>query len=104
MEVFKNTGSNDSALYYARKTLSLAKDLSFANNVIEASSILKDVYKQLNLTDSAFKYQEMMLLTKDSVYSQEKIKQMQNLSFNEQLRQQEILAQQEQYKNKLTGK
>ncbi|MCW3114819.1 MAG: multi-sensor signal transduction histidine kinase [Segetibacter sp.] len=100
-EIFKNIRLFDSAVYYARKALVIAQGQSFENEVIEASSILKDVYKEMNFTDSAFKYQELMLAAKDSVYGQEKVKQMQNLSFNEQLRQQELLAQQQQYQNKV---
>jgi ketosteroid isomerase-like protein len=63
---------------------------SFQSNVYDASKLLADIYRSKNFTDSAFKYLELMLAAKDSFYSEEKLKQLQNLSFNEQLRQQEI--------------
>jgi signal transduction histidine kinase len=91
----------DSAIHYAAQALALAQDLSFTNYAIESSSILRDVYKRTGRTDSAFKYQEIMLGAKDSVYSQEKIKQMQNLAFNEQQREQAIEAEQKAYRNRL---
>ena len=52
-------------------------------------------------TDSAFRYQEIMLAAKDTVYSQEKVKQMQIFAFNEQLKQQEIIAEHDAYRNRL---
>jgi signal transduction histidine kinase len=43
----------------------------------------------------------LLLAAKDSLFSQEKIKQMQNVAFNEQMRQQEIEADKEQYKSRI---
>jgi len=99
--VFFKNANFDSAIYYAGLGLTLSQDHSFSNKTIESSSILKDVYKKLGRTDSAFKYQEIMLAAKDSVYSQAMMKQMQNLGFNEQLKQQEIKAENESYRNRL---
>jgi len=100
-ELFRDTGYPDSVIYYADKGLTLAQNLSFGDKVIESSSILKELYKKAGRTDSAFKYQEIMLAAKDSVFSQEKVKQMQNLAFNEQLSQQEIKAEQQTYRNRI---
>jgi two-component system, NtrC family, sensor kinase len=100
-EIFRDMNQNDSTIYYAGKALTLAQNMSFGDKVIESSAILKDVYKKSLRTDSAFKYQEIMLAAKDSVYNQEKVKQMQNLVFNEQLRQQELISQQTAIRNRL---
>jgi len=99
-EIFSEMGNNDSAIYYATNSLILSEKFSFPNKSIESSSILKDVYKRMGRIDSAFKYQEIMLASNDSVYSQEKVKQMQMLPFNEQLKEQEIIAGKEAYSNK----
>jgi signal transduction histidine kinase len=42
-----------------------------------------------------------MLAVKDSIYSQEKVKQLQNLAFNEQIRQQELAAEREAHFNRI---
>jgi two-component system NtrC family sensor kinase len=87
--VFKQMGQVDSAIYYAKEAMKLAQKESLTPSVLDASALLTELYIKIN-TDSAFKYQRVMLATKDSLFSEEKIKQMQNLSFNEQMRQQEL--------------
>jgi len=88
--VFKNTGMTDSAIFYSKIVVKEGLQKSFLTQVIEASALLKDIYKTNNEKDSAFFYQEIMLAAKDSLFSTEKLNQMQNLSFNEQLRQLEL--------------
>src|ERR1019366_3131615 len=87
--VCKQTGQVDSAVYYAKEAMNLAQKESLTPNVLDASALLTELYIKVN-TDSAFKYQRAMLTAKDSLFSEEKIKQLQNLSFNEQMRQQEL--------------
>jgi len=87
--VFKQMGEIDSAVYYAKEAMMLAQKESLTPNVLDASALLTELYIKIN-TDSAFKYQRVMLAAKDSLFSEEKVKQMQNLSFNEQMRQQEL--------------
>ena len=99
--VFKNIGTEDSAVYYSKKAITEALSASFPSTVLEASKLLVDIYKSKHFTDSAFRYQELMLAAKDSLFSEEKVKQLQNISFNEQLRQQEIQQTEEQYKNRI---
>jgi two-component system NtrC family sensor kinase len=102
--VFREMGQIDSAAYYAKEAMKLAQRESFIPNILDASALLTELYINRN-TDSAFKYQRIMLATKDSLFSEEKIKQLQNLSFNEQMRQQEeqqTLKQAElKYRNRL---
>jgi len=99
--VFKNTGKSDSSIYYANKAFASGQIASLSPKLIEASSLLTEIYTVKHNQDSAFKYQGIMLAMKDSLFSREKVKQIENLSFNEQIRQQEILAEQEQLRNKI---
>lgn len=103
VSTFQKMGQQDSALYYA-KTLLQNKDASFMY-MLSATELLTSVYKSNRQIDSAFKYQEMLLALKDSVYSQEKIKQLKNLETGEQLRVQQLeQAQkeaQQQYRNRI---
>ena len=99
--VYKKTGQTDSAIFYAREVVSQGTTLSIVAPVIEASVLLVEIYKSRHNTDSAFKYQEILLAAKDSLFSQDKVKQMQNVTFDEQLRQQEVGIEREKYKNKI---
>ena len=87
--VFKQTRQIDSSIYYAKNAINLSQKESLIPNIIDAAALLTELYTAKN-TDSAFKYQRIMLGAKDSLFSEEKIKQLQNLSFNEQMRQQEL--------------
>jgi len=91
--LFKEAQAKDSAYYYAKKAFSIAKQINNPYLTVASSTLLKDYYKQGNMLDSAFRYQEIVTTAKDSLLSLEKIRQVQNLSFNEQVRQQEIAAQ-----------
>src|SRR4051812_36757661 len=54
-----------------------------------------------NNNDSLAKYLQLTIATKDSLFSQRKVMQFQNLTFDEQLRQQELTEQQKDIQNKI---
>ena len=87
--VYYKTGQPDSAILYAKKVITQGTAVSITEPIIEASALLTKIYKSIHETDSAFKYQEILLATKDSLFSQDKVRQMQNVTFDEQMRQQE---------------
>jgi tetratricopeptide (TPR) repeat protein len=91
--VFHLMGRNDSALFYVHKTITDGRAYSFQAEVTDAAALAKTIFKQMGRIDSAFHYQEMMIAAKDSLFSQEKMKAVQNLMFNEQLREQEMAFQ-----------
>jgi signal transduction histidine kinase len=97
--VFNKLGKTDSAMYYARNALALGQKSSLAYTIVEAAGLLTDIFKSRRQIDSAFKYQEMLLAAKDSIFNQEKVKEMQNLSFNEQIRQQDLKSATIKHKN-----
>ena len=90
----------DSAIYYSKQALSINKQHSFLVQTLDAGYLITDIFKNENKYDSAFKYQQITLAAKDSLFSREKINRMQNQEFNYRLYQQEITAQQEQLRNK----
>ena len=99
--IFKKKGQLDSSIFYANKVLELSKAAHFLIGKLEALNLLSDVYKLKHNTDSVAKYLELTIETKDSLFNTKKVMEIQNISFNEQLRQQEIKDQQEQYQNRL---
>ncbi|HET7899042.1 MAG TPA: histidine kinase dimerization/phospho-acceptor domain-containing protein, partial [Flavisolibacter sp.] len=100
-EAFRQNGQMDSAVIYARKAVNVGMSASVLDPVLDATALLVDIYKERGETDSVLKYQNLMLTAKDSLYSSDKIRQLENVAFNESLRQQEMDAEQEQYKNRM---
>jgi hypothetical protein len=98
--VFQKNNMLDSSVYYAKKSISEARAGSFFSGVIQASKLLVETYKSQHNRDSTFKYEELMLAANDSLLRQQQIREMQNLSFIDQLHQQEEtnIKQQFQYK------
>ncbi len=84
--IFKKMDLSDSAVYYARQAVGVVHDGSFPSKIVEAGKILTEIYTTRQVSDSAFKYMQIMMVAKDSLFSQAK----QNLYFNEQLHQQEL--------------
>ncbi len=84
--VFKKKDLIDSSVYYAGLAVGLIHDGSFPSKIVQACKILTDIYTIRHVSDSALKYMQVMLVAKDSLFSQAK----QNLYFNEQLHQQEL--------------
>jgi tetratricopeptide (TPR) repeat protein len=89
-KLLRDKQQSDSALYYSRIAMSAAYERGFTERILEASEFLSSYYKELGLLDSAYHYQGITLATKDSVFSQEKVRAVQNLGFMETIRQQEI--------------
>ncbi len=97
------TGNKDSSLYYAIKMTEAAKSLGGGVLMGECYNILYRSYKLRNQIDSAFKYQGLALVTKDSLYS-EKIRNLstfQKLSFNEQIRLKQLEEERVKQKSKI---
>mgnify|MGYP001007704560 CR=1 FL=1 len=91
-EHFDRFHRQDSAIYYATKGFVIDQQFNLLVQQLQASTLLTKLYKQENKIDSAFKYQQIMIDTRERVFSNEKINRMQTLEFNEQLRQQELAS------------
>ncbi len=101
---FDGLGNRDSARLYGRRSYDIAIQNGYAQRVLDASYFLARYFNQYKHLDSAYYYQGVIIKVKDSLFSQERVRQLQNLSFNEQIRQQEIAeaaiaAQEERWRN-----
>jgi tetratricopeptide (TPR) repeat protein len=88
--VFNKIKQPDSTIFYSRKILETLNSSLFTQGNIEASINMTQAYKSKGQIDSTLKYLELNIALKDSLYSQEKIIQVQNLAFNEQKHQEEM--------------
>jgi len=98
---FKSTGKYDSAVFYARSGLDIIKKTGRNASYVVAYNTLIDIYNALGKSDSVLLYLQLANAAKDSLLSSEKIKQIQNIGFDEQLRLQELEKESIQTNNKI---
>jgi tetratricopeptide (TPR) repeat protein len=89
-EHFDRFHQQDSAILYATKGFLIDQQFNLLVQKLHAATVLTKLYRHANKIDSAFKYQQLMIETRESVFSNEKINRLQTLEFNEQLRQHEL--------------
>jgi two-component system, NtrC family, sensor kinase len=99
--LFAKTNRKDSCIYYAKISLQLCLEHNFGEYTVDASKILSNVYESENKPDSALKYMKIMLVAKDSVFSQTKGLEFQRFAFSEIQRLQNISAAKEKYQNQV---
>ena len=88
-ELYRKSGVTDSGIYYAVKALEAAKTASYPEGIYHASALLTQIYQGTNEHLELY-YLKIEDAAKDSMFNAERIKQVQRLSFNEAIRQQEI--------------
>ena len=89
-ELYKQTGHTDSTIYYAKSAIAVAWN-RVGDVVINANKLLAELYLGKNDRE-AFKYLSAAMDAKDTSFNAVKALQIQNLLYNEQERQKEIVA------------
>ena len=89
--LFKKTGHLDSAIYYGQIVARSWNSQLELKNLLEALDNLADVYKLTGNKDSLLKYIELSHTLKDSIFSREKDRDVQNITFNERLKQEQFI-------------
>ena len=82
-------------------SLQLCQKHNFAEFTLDVSKILTKVYESEGKKDSTIKYMHIMINANDSVFSQSKGRQFQQIVFKEIQRQQEINTAKERYQNQV---
>jgi tetratricopeptide (TPR) repeat protein len=88
-EYYFNNNQKDSAILYSKKAIAAVENTAFSTMIIKPSKLLLDIYRKTNV-DSAFKYSEMHQMANDSLFSVKTIQQTQLMTFEDDLRQQEL--------------
>ncbi len=89
-KIFLIRQNRDSCLYYAKLSFNTAEEGGFMEQALAASIFLEDYYKSAGNVDSAYAYQSATIVAKDSLFSQQKVNQVQNMTYDESMRQQQI--------------
>lgn len=88
--LFAATQQADSAGYFGRLSLRVAKSGGFLSKELEAAEFLTDHYRNVRNIDSAFSYVNYVKSLNDEVNSKDKIRESQVISSNEQFRQLQV--------------
>ncbi len=99
--LFDKSGMRDSCIFYATISLQYCQLHNFAEFTLDASRLLSKNYQTENRTDSTLKYLQIMLVARDSVFSQSKGQQFRQLAFDEILHERDIDKAQERYQNQV---
>ncbi|HWR33753.1 MAG TPA: hypothetical protein VN451_09510, partial [Chitinophagaceae bacterium] len=86
--VYKALGNMDSCAWYAKIALAESRANSFRDRAIIASTILGEIYEKNNPVESV-RYYKLAFAINDSIFGQQKIRQVQNLKYAEELRKRE---------------
>lgn len=94
-QAYQGLKNYDSAVHYAQQSIKLAVPNSLQEIMLKSYTVICEVYEATNKQDSANKYFRLAAITKDSLYTIEKLNYAQTISFREQLKEQEIAAEKE---------
>ena len=90
-KMYEKTNQRDSVLHYAKLALVCAQKSLYTIGVLKSSQRLATLYKGNNDSE-ALHYYEIAILAKDSLYSQDKVKQLLSIDFEEKQHAQELEA------------
>jgi two-component system NtrC family sensor kinase len=100
-EAYQRENKVDSCIYYAKQALEQAKLDKDPEQVMGVTTLLTDVFKSKDDFKQAFSYQMIMLNARDSLFSQQKTLQIQNLTFEQEQRGLEIETAKADYQNRV---
>ena len=83
----------DSAVYFGRQALLAGQQSNYPKGVLDASRFLASAFAARRDSATAFRYLALASATRDSLFSQTKMTQLQALDVNERLRQRELADQ-----------
>jgi len=99
-KVYKAWGNIDSCIWYAKLALAESQSGSFRDRAIIASTLLGEVNEKID-PGEAVKYYKLAFAINDSVFGQQKIRQVHNLKYKEELRKRDAEERDRESKAKL---
>ena len=99
--LFSNTGQLDSSMHYAQIVVNGWNNQSEYKNYLEALKNLANVYRLKGKPDSALKYLELSISIRDSIFSNDRARETQRVTFDDNMKQKDLIASQLKYKNRV---
>jgi two-component system, NtrC family, sensor kinase len=97
---FQKTSQRDSTLHYAKLALTYAQKGNNAKGILKSSDNLSALY-QGNDDTEALRYYKIAVAAKDSLYSQDKVRRLLSITFEEKEQAQKIEAAKVEYQNRI---
>ncbi len=97
---YKETRQTDSAIFHARQGLTEAKAFGVKKRVLEASSLLAELYESKDLKEAIY-YRKVYDTANGELYGSRKVQELQKILNEEQERQRENELQKIAYQNKI---
>ncbi len=99
-KLYYKNGQPDSAIYYGRQALEIARASKALSVLAEAAALLHIIYKSTDEHQS-LQYLEMAVAAKDSIFNNQKNIDLQNIAYNEEARQKDKEADEIRYQSNL---
>ena len=98
--LFVRINQTDSAIHYGKLALRIARKKSFNKELLETYLTLSSIYKKID-SDTALAYLQSAMAINNTIYNQDKQRQITSHKFNELLRKNEIEAAALDYQNQI---
>jgi signal transduction histidine kinase len=99
-KLFEKNAQSDSILHYSKLALLYAQKSDYPQGILKSSQNLSAFYEEKNDAE-ALRYFKIAVAAKDSLFSQDKVKQMLSLTFDEKQKAQQIETARAEYKNSI---
>ena len=100
-KLYQRMNKADSSIFYANQGLTNAMKGPFKKRIVESYAALTEAYKLKNDYKNAFKYQELLTTTKESLVGAGNVQTIQSMINQEQERKKELNTKEVAYKNTL---
>ena len=87
--LYKKENKRDSGIYYAERAVAEAQPIYLKKNIIEASTLLSELYEPVNSKES-YRYYKLAITTKESLFGAGNIQSLQIMIAQEEERQKEV--------------
>jgi tetratricopeptide (TPR) repeat protein len=95
-KIFASENRRDSALKFAHQSLNAARTAKISRYQLEVYNLIEGIYEANSQVDSSLRYLRLTVALQDSLYSQEKSREFQTMTWQENIRQQDLAAQKKQ--------
>ena len=100
-QLYLKMGNMDSSIRYAKSIVNKPEFSLVQRAVLEALTVLAEDYRLIKNNDSTLKYLQLKVALNDSLFNKEKSRAIQSLTFNEELRRQEMETARKQYQSQV---